>query len=215
MSFCRILKAGRAITQHGGWPQKGERIRCYEGADIALDAGSVALEVSSRFMPANEIGSEANMMRLSAVSACLRATLMREIGLSVETWSLSEWSRLMPDGKECHVLFGLVPASKSTDARSFAASKSALRYHNMPFMVNTLRRPRAARMASALRQRPPECRTAIRLDWRSSRQAPTWSNKVAGVPAWIFFQIVLMLGLGFPEISRRNEFSHDLSWPEP
>ena len=38
---------------------------------------------------------------------------------------------------------------------------------------------------------------------------------MAGVPVWIFFQIILVLWLGFPERTSRCNFRYDLARPEP
>jgi hypothetical protein len=87
----------------------GDRIRAYEGAEVALAAGSVALEVSSSFLPANDSEDQPQLVRLPPVSARTRATLFRDTALSVETWLLPEWSRVVPDGETCHVLMALAP----------------------------------------------------------------------------------------------------------
>ncbi len=88
----------------------GERIRAYEGAAVKLPAGSVALEVSPAFQPANTPAAEApSLIRLPPVSRRTRATLVREEALSVEMWTLPEWSCLMPDGETCHVVMALTP----------------------------------------------------------------------------------------------------------
>src|SRR4051812_48144290 len=38
---------------------------------------------------------------------------------------------------------------------------------------------------------------------------------MAGVAAGIPLGIILMLGFGLPEVTRRNDFGHDLAWPQP
>src|SRR5260370_12186783 len=44
----------------------------------------------------------------------------------------------------------------------------------------------------------------------SSRQLPAGAHEVAGVPVGIALQVVLMLGLGLPEIAGRADFGHHL-----
>lgn len=45
-------------------------------------------------------------------------------------------------------------------------------------------------------------------------QFPVWPDEMAGVAVREFFQIVLMLGFGFPEFACRNHLSNDLPRPE-
>lgn len=111
VSFWTILDPGaNALAKPAAITHRaGERIRTYEGASVQLAAGSVALEVSSSFLPTNEADPSPQITRLPPVSWRTRATLLREPGLSVETWLLPEWSRLAPDGETCHVLVALSP----------------------------------------------------------------------------------------------------------
>jgi hypothetical protein len=37
---------------------------------------------------------------------------------------------------------------------------------------------------------------------------------MAGIAVWNPFQIILMLGLGLPEVARRYYLGNDLSWPQ-
>jgi hypothetical protein len=87
----------------------GDRIRAYEGAAVTLAGGSVVLELSSTFLPANESLDGPLVIRMPPVSRRSRATLFREASLSVESWMLPDWSRIIPDGETCHVLTALTP----------------------------------------------------------------------------------------------------------
>jgi hypothetical protein len=49
---------------------------------------------------------------------------------------------------------------------------------------------------------------------RTPRQFPFRPNEVAGVAGGVVLEIVLMFGLGFPEITRRRQFGHDLARPQ-
>lgn len=124
-SFWTVLEPGIAPTIEEMRRRPGERIRCYEGAEVAFAEGSVALEVSSTFLPTNKPDRETQIVRLPPVSARVRATLFRETGLSVETWSLPEWSRLIPDGETCHVLVGLTPGAR-IDGRALLPGEAVL-----------------------------------------------------------------------------------------
>lgn len=109
VSFWTVLEPGVAADGMPG-RRPGERIRAYEGARVSLPAGSVALEVSSVFQPANRpLAEEPSAIRLPPVSRRPRATLVREDALSVEMWTLPQWSRLAPDGETCHVVTALTP----------------------------------------------------------------------------------------------------------
>lgn len=87
----------------------GDRIRAYEGAAVAFASGSVALEVGAAFLPTNDSREGPLVARLPPVSARQRATLFRDAALSVESWILPDWSRIVPDGETCHVLTALTP----------------------------------------------------------------------------------------------------------
>lgn len=109
ISFWTVLEPGEAAhaDPYGVFHRPGDRMRAYEGAAVSLAPGSVALEVSSSFLPANDADPAPQLIRLPPVSMRMRATLFREAGLSVETWRLPEWSRIVPDGETCHVLVAL------------------------------------------------------------------------------------------------------------
>jgi hypothetical protein len=109
ISFWTVLEPGVESVSglHGIFHRPGDRMRAYEGAAVSLAAGSVALEVSSSFLPTNEADPAPQLIRLPPVSMRMRATQFREAGLSVETWLLPEWSRIVPDGETCHVLVPL------------------------------------------------------------------------------------------------------------
>jgi len=107
LSFWTLLEPGYGAGS--ATRRSGERIRAYEGAAVALPAGSVALEVSSAFQPDNDFVDEPCLIRLPPVSKRTRATLAREDALSVEMWTLPERSRLSPDGETCHVIMALTP----------------------------------------------------------------------------------------------------------
>lgn len=114
VSFWTILepgdRSGRAPSH-----KPGDRVRAYEGACVALAGGSVALEVSSSFQPANQPEDGLSLIRLPPVSARTRATLFREAALSVERWRLPAWSRLVPDGETCHVVVALTQGVRVDD----------------------------------------------------------------------------------------------------
>lgn len=111
LSFWTVLEPGVASLTgpHGLAHRTGERLRAYEGAEVALAEGSVAVEVSASFLGNNETDANPHLVRLPPVSTRMRATLFRDDFLSVETWSLPEWSRIAPDGETCHVLMALEP----------------------------------------------------------------------------------------------------------
>lgn len=44
---------------------------------------------------------------------------------------------------------------------------------------------------------------------------PIGANEMTGVAVWVMFQIVLMLGFGFPKRSCRSDFGDDLAGPYP
>jgi hypothetical protein len=46
-------------------------------------------------------------------------------------------------------------------------------------------------------------------------QLPARPNEMTGVAAWMLQEIVLMLRLGFPEVSRWYDLGHDLAGPQP
>src|SRR5580692_5065598 len=50
--------------------------------------------------------------------------------------------------------------------------------------------------------------------FRANRQLPIRTDKVAGVAVGKMLQIVLMIGLGFPERSGRRDFGHDFPRPQ-
>lgn len=105
LSFWSVLDPGKATEP---LPYKaGDRICAYEGAGVALAAGSVALEVSSTFQPINEHENSPSLITLPPASQRTRATLFRDAALSVERWRLPTWSKLVPDGDCCHVLVAL------------------------------------------------------------------------------------------------------------
>src|SRR5579859_1714139 len=47
-----------------------------------------------------------------------------------------------------------------------------------------------------------------------ARQLPVRPDEVAGVAVWIALEVVLMLGLGFPEVPCRGHFRHDATRPQ-
>src|SRR6478735_9983863 len=49
---------------------------------------------------------------------------------------------------------------------------------------------------------------------RAARQGPVRTNEVTGVAVGIFLQVILMLGLGFPERPYRGQFGDDLAGPQ-
>jgi hypothetical protein len=107
LSFWTILEPGVSGGAESARHRPGERIRTYEGAEVSLAAGSVAIEVSPTFIPANASNLEPQVITMPPVSYRARASLVREDALSVETWLLPEWSRVVPDGETCHVLTAL------------------------------------------------------------------------------------------------------------
>jgi hypothetical protein len=108
LSLWTILEPGAGQFAYADVAHRpGERIRAYEGANLSLAEGSVALEVSCTFLPDNDTDAGPQLIRLPPVSSRTRATLFRDTGLSVETWQLPEWSRVVPDGETCHVLVAL------------------------------------------------------------------------------------------------------------
>ena len=114
VSFWTILEPGHR-SGHAMSHKPGDRVRAYEGASVALAGGSVALEVSSSFQPANQPEDGLSLIRLPPVSARTRATLFREAALSVERWRLPAWSRLVPDGETCHVVVALTQGVRVDD----------------------------------------------------------------------------------------------------
>ncbi len=114
VSFWTILEPGHR-SGHAMSHKSGDRVRAYEGASVALAGGSVALEVSSSFQPANQPEDGLSLIRLPPVSARTRATLFREAALSVERWRLPAWSRLVPDGETCHVVVALTQGVRVDD----------------------------------------------------------------------------------------------------
>lgn len=101
VSFWTLLETGSPLHR------VGERTRAYEGAEVNLPAGSVALELSASFMPTNQPSDGPSHISLPPVSRRVRATLAREDSLSVEMWALPPCSQLTPDGETCHVLVPL------------------------------------------------------------------------------------------------------------
>ena len=106
VSLWTLLEPGYVsyIDDETAFHRPGERMRAYEGAAVTLAAGSVALEISSTFLPTNDGLDGPLVARLPPVSSRTRATLFRDPSLSVESWLLPEWSRVVPDGETCHVL---------------------------------------------------------------------------------------------------------------
>ncbi len=109
VSFWTLLEPGSPLRR------AGERIRAYEGAEVPLPGGSVAVEVSAAFLPRNQHGDTGSFIRLPPVSRRTRATLAREDALSVEIWTLPPSSQLTPDGETCHVLMPLTHGVKLDD----------------------------------------------------------------------------------------------------
>jgi hypothetical protein len=110
VSFWMMLEPGSdPAPANDVFHRSGARIRAYEGAEVALPAGSVALEVSPAFQPGNEADDQPSIIRMPPVSNRTRATLFREAAFSVESWMLPAWSRLVPDGQTCHVVMALTP----------------------------------------------------------------------------------------------------------
>ncbi len=106
VSLWTLLEPGYAsyTDDEAAFHRPGERMRADEGAPVTLAAGSVALEISSTFLPTNDGLDGPLVIRLPPVSSRTRATLFRDTSLSVESWLLPEWSRIVPDGETCHVL---------------------------------------------------------------------------------------------------------------
>jgi hypothetical protein len=127
VSLWTVLEPGvGAISGHEGVVHRtGERIRAYEGAEVLLADGCVALEVSAAFQPNNETDNEPQIIRLPPVSSRARATLFRETGLSVESWTLPEWSRIVPDGETCHALVALGGGVR-IDGRTLTSGETVL-----------------------------------------------------------------------------------------
>src|SRR6185312_2619846 len=46
------------------------------------------------------------------------------------------------------------------------------------------------------------------------RQHPAGPDEMAGVAAWVVLEVVLMLGLGLPEVAGRRQFGHHLARPQ-
>jgi hypothetical protein len=109
VSLWTILEPGSAslADDETAFHRPGDRIRAYEGAAVTFASGSVALEVSAAFLPTNHRREGPLTVRLPPVSARQRATLFRDAALSVESWMLPRWSRIVPDGATCHVLTAL------------------------------------------------------------------------------------------------------------
>src|SRR5262249_33974665 len=70
--------------------------------------------------------------------------------------------------------------------------------------------------AHAVRLRPPQAtRTAVAVGRRSSAATSNAGGReVASVAVRIAFQVILVLGLGLPEIAGGRELSHNLSRPQ-
>lgn len=161
VSFWTLLEPGfedgRSINT--GLHRPGERVRAYEGAAIALPPQSVALEVSSAFQPANApIAEGPSRVHLPPVSRRARATLTREDSLSVEMWSLPEWSRLVPDGETCHVVTALSEGVLLDGRRLFPGQSVFIPAFGRP--VDLLAQSRASKILVAY---PDQTPTAI---WR-------------------------------------------------
>jgi hypothetical protein len=111
VSLWTLLEPGNASFADGevAFHRPGERIRAFEGAAVTLAGGSVALEISSTFLPVNDAVDRPLAIRLPPVSTRARATLFRDASLSVESWLLPDWSRIVPDGETCHVLTAMTP----------------------------------------------------------------------------------------------------------
>jgi hypothetical protein len=111
VSLWLLLEPGSAslADKEAVFHRPGERIRAFEGAAVTLAGGSVALEISSTFLPVNDGAGRPLAIRLPPVSTRARATLFRDASLSVESWLLPEWSRIVPDGETCHVLTAMTP----------------------------------------------------------------------------------------------------------
>ncbi|HVY87800.1 MAG TPA: hypothetical protein VG942_02975 [Hyphomonadaceae bacterium] len=100
----------------------GDRIRAYEGAEVTLAEESVALEVSSAFLPKND-ADDPWTVRLPPVTRRTRATMLREDGLSVELWTLPAYSSIVPDGETCHVITAL-SRGVAVDGRALAPGEA-------------------------------------------------------------------------------------------
>src|SRR5690606_5908855 len=77
------------------------------------------------------------------------------------------------------------------------------RAHSRPSSVREKSRAKAESMAGILTARGGP-----------AGQLPARSHVMAGVPGRILLQVVLVLGLGFPEIARRRHFGHHLARPQ-
>src|SRR5690606_5481517 len=77
------------------------------------------------------------------------------------------------------------------------------RAHSRPSSVREKSRVKAESMAGILTARGGPV-----------RQFPAGSHVVAGVPGRVLLQVVLVLGLGFPELARRRHFGHHLARPQ-
>src|SRR5215467_6156866 len=73
--------------------------------------------------------------------------------------------------------------------------------------------PAASRKSRLARRRPHVPRSPS--GGVPPRQLPMRADEVAGVAVRMAFQVILVLGLGLPEIASRRELSHDLSRPQP
>jgi hypothetical protein len=183
MSFWTVLEPGVASLADGMQHRTGERIRAYEGADVTFAEGSVALEVSASFLPTNDADPRPQIIRLPPVSVRARATLFRENGLSVETWLLPEWSRIVPDGETCHVLVPL-GAGVRIDGRTLLSGEAVLvPAHGRPLDIVAERQ--GARLLVAYPDRAP---TAV---WRHAPGPDPAAGQLpkpepAQPPVWAF-----------------------------
>jgi hypothetical protein len=109
LSLWTVLEPGDPAGEPDAFHRPGDRIRAYDGATVVFAGGSVALEISAGFLPANDHVDGPLVVRLPPVSSRRRATLFRDAAFSVESWMLPEWSRIVPDGETCHVLTALTP----------------------------------------------------------------------------------------------------------
>src|SRR5688572_7553510 len=50
---------------------------------------------------------------------------------------------------------------------------------------------------------------------RTARQLPAGPDEVARIAVGVALEVVLVLGLGFPEIAGGRDFGHDLAGPQP
>src|SRR5436309_15905014 len=65
---------------------------------------------------------------------------------------------------------------------------------------------------SCVRRRP---RVPARSGGASARKLPLRADEVAGVAIRVTFQVVLVLGLGLPELASGRNFRHHLARPQP